>query len=112
MKCINTTPFLSALCYGPIHVEVYDPWTFVGQIRLIHLLPMRPSIVAKNMANLLTTTDLHPSEGPEIWSGNQISTNLSTLIPIQTDEDGCPMDTQQFPQPTLILQKLVPNMGE
>ena len=29
MKCI-TTPFLSGLCYGPVHVGFYDPWTFVG----------------------------------------------------------------------------------
>ena len=34
MKLI-TTPFLSGLCYGPVHVGVYDPWTFVGQILLI-----------------------------------------------------------------------------
>jgi hypothetical protein len=30
MKCI-TTPSLSGLCYGPVHVEFYDPWTFVGR---------------------------------------------------------------------------------
>ena len=29
-----TTPFLSGLCYGPVHVGVQDPWTFVGQILL------------------------------------------------------------------------------
>ena len=37
MKLI-TTPFLSGLCYGPVHVGVYDPWTFVGQIHLFYLL--------------------------------------------------------------------------
>jgi hypothetical protein len=73
--------------------------------------PLCPSIAARIMATLLTA-DLHPIRGQEILSGNQISTILSTRIPIQTDKDGCPLDTQQFPQPTLILQKLVPLKGE
>ncbi len=30
MKCV-TGPFLSGLCYGPVHVGFYDPWTFVGR---------------------------------------------------------------------------------
>jgi hypothetical protein len=28
--------------------------------------------------------------------------------PIQTNEDGCPLDTQKFHRPTLLLQKCVP----
>ncbi len=63
--------------------------------------------MARNMATLLTA-DLHPSGGPEIWSGNQISTSLSSRIPVQTDENGCPVDTQQFPRPTLLLKKMAP----
>ncbi len=39
MKLI-TTPFLSGMCYGPVHVGVYDPWTFVGLIYLILPLPL------------------------------------------------------------------------
>ena len=39
MKLI-TTPFLSELCYGPVHMGVYDPWTFVGQIHPILALPL------------------------------------------------------------------------
>jgi len=66
-----------------------------------------PSIVARIMTTLLTT-DLHPVRGPELLSRNQISTSLSTRIPIQTDEDECPLKIQQFSQPTLIMQKLVP----
>jgi hypothetical protein len=27
-----TTPFLCGLCYGPVHVGVYDPWIFVGLV--------------------------------------------------------------------------------
>jgi hypothetical protein len=38
MKLI-TTPFLSGLCYGPVHLGVYDPWTFVGLIHQIYRLP-------------------------------------------------------------------------
>jgi len=38
--------------------------------------PLRPSILARNMATLLAA-DLHPTGGPEIWSENQISTSLS-----------------------------------
>ncbi len=71
------------------------------------LSPLCPSIAARNMATLLTA-DLHPIVVSEIWSESQISTSLSTRIPVQTDEDGCPLDTQQLPQPTHLLQKLVP----
>ncbi len=43
-----TIPFLSGMCYGPIHVGVYDPWTFVGQICLIHrLLLFQPPPLAR-----------------------------------------------------------------
>ena len=42
MKLIKT-PFLCGLCYGPVHVGAYDPWTFVGQIHLIHRLPLIPA---------------------------------------------------------------------
>ncbi len=69
--------------------------------------PTFPSIIARNMATLLMA-DLHPSGGPEIWSGNQISTSLSSRIPVQTDEEGCPLGTQEFLQTTLPLQKLAP----
>jgi hypothetical protein len=55
-----------------------------------------PSRVARNMATLLTAC-LHPTGGGlEIWSQNQISTSLSTRIPIQRDEDGCPVDPQYY----------------
>ena len=37
MKLI-TTSFLSVLCYGPVHVGVFDPWTYVDQILLFHRL--------------------------------------------------------------------------
>ena len=67
---------------------------------------MCTSIIARNMATLLMA-DLHPTGGPEIWSGNQISTSISSRIPIQTDEDGCPSDTQPFPMRG-ILRKLTP----
>jgi hypothetical protein len=63
--------------------------------------------MARNMTTILTV-DLHPTGGPEIRSGNHISTSLSTQIPIQTDEDGCPLNIHQFPQPTRLLQNLVP----
>ena len=38
-----TISFLSGLCYGPVHVGVYYPWTFVGQIYLIRRLPLSPA---------------------------------------------------------------------
>jgi hypothetical protein len=44
----------------------------------------------------------------EIWSGNQISTSITSRIPIITDEDGCPEEEQHFPPSTNILPKLVP----
>jgi hypothetical protein len=57
------------------------------------------------MATLLLA-DLHPTGGPEIWSGNNISTSISSLIPIHLDEDGCPLKLQPFPDTTSILKKL------
>jgi hypothetical protein len=57
------------------------------------------------MATLLLA-NLHPTKGPEIWSGNQISTSITSLIPIQLDEDDCPLQTQPFPEAMFILKKL------
>jgi hypothetical protein len=54
----------------------------------------------------LILADLHPTGGPEIWSGNQISSSISTLIPIHPDEDGCPLKTQPFSEAAFILRKL------
>jgi hypothetical protein len=59
------------------------------------------------MATLLMA-DFHPTGGPEIWSGNQISISISSLIPIQMDEDGCPLKTQTFPNAMFILKKSTP----
>jgi hypothetical protein len=56
----------------------------------------------------LLMADLHPMGGPEIWSGNQISTSISSLIPIQLDEDGCPLKIQTFPEATFIRKNLTP----
>ena len=61
--------------------------------------------MTRNMATLLMA-DLHPTGGPEIWSGNRISSSIASKIPIQTDSVGCPTDTQPFPPPLFILQKL------
>ncbi len=63
--------------------------------------------MARNIATLLMA-DLHPTGGPEIRSGSQISTYISSLIPIQQDEDGCPLKAQSFPKATLILKKITP----
>ncbi len=52
--------------------------------------------------------DLHPVGGPEIWSGNQISTSIATRIPINLDEDGCSCEIQPFPHATCLLGKLAP----
>ena len=62
------------------------------------------------MATLLLA-DLHPTGGSEIRSGNRIATSISSLIPIQLDEDGCPLQTQAFPASTLFLKKINPTMG-
>jgi len=59
------------------------------------------------MATLLMA-DLHPTGGPKIWSGNEISSSIMSRIPIQTDPEGCPVKNQPFPQPMFILQKLTP----
>ena len=69
--------------------------------------PLCPSIIACNLATLLMA-DLHPVGGPEIWSGNQISTSIATRIPIDFDEEGCPSEIQSFPQATHLLGKLSP----
>ncbi len=69
--------------------------------------PLCPSIVARNLATLLMT-DLHPVGGPEIWSGNRISTSIATRIPIDLDEEGCPSEIQSFPQAPHLLGKLAP----
>jgi len=63
--------------------------------------------MARSMATLLRA-DLHPTGGLEIWSGNQISTSISSLIPIHLDEDGCPLQTQAFPAAAFILKKVTP----
>ena len=66
-------------------------------------IPICSSIVARNMATLLMA-DLHPVGGPEIWSRNQISTSISSRIPVHLDSDGCPLEVQPFPQATLLLK--------
>jgi hypothetical protein len=68
-------------------------------------IPICSSIATRNMATLLMV-DLHPVGGPEIWSGIQISTSISSRIPDYLDEDGCPLEVQPFPQTTLLLRKL------
>jgi hypothetical protein len=70
-------------------------------------IPICPSIVARNMATLLMAV-LHPVRGPEIRSGIQIFTSISSRIPVHLDEDGCSLEIQPFPQPTLLLRKLAP----
>ena len=70
-------------------------------------IPICSSIVARNMATLLIA-DLHLVRGPEIWSGNQISTSISSRIHVLLDEDGCPLEIQPFPQGTFLLRKLAP----
>ena len=69
--------------------------------------PICSSIVVRNMATLLTA-DLHLVGGPEIWHGNQISTSISSKIPIHLDDDGCPMEVQLFPLATFLLRKPAP----
>ena len=66
--------------------------------------PACKSVLARNMATLIMA-DLHPIGGPEIWSGNQISTSITSLIPIQLDEDGCPLTTHSFLEATFIKKK-------
>ena len=63
--------------------------------------------MARNMATLLLA-DLHPTGGPKIWSGNQISKSISSLFPIQLDEDFYPLRTQTFPTSAFILKKIAP----
>ena len=70
-------------------------------------IPLYPSIMVRNMAILLMA-DLHPAKGPKIWSGDQISSYISSWIPIHMDDDGCPPDTHPFLQATLLLQNLAP----
>ena len=64
-----------------------------------------PSVIGRNAATLITA-DLHPLGDTEIWSGNRISTSLTSQIPIMMDEDGCPTKDQPFQQPTKIHHKL------
>ncbi len=53
----------------------------------------------------------------EICSGNEISTSLTSWIPISMDEDGCPLLEQPFPSATSLMGKLAlfwklhPSMG-
>ncbi len=78
-------------------------WPSAPERAVLHFAPL----VARNMATLLTA-NLHPMGGLEIWSGTYILTSLSTRIPILTDKDGCPLDTQQLPQPMFPLVKVGP----
>jgi len=70
-------------------------------------IPICSSIVARNLGTLLMA-DLHPVGGPEIWSGNQISTSISSRVPAHLDGDGCLLEVQLFPLSTLLLRKLAP----
>jgi hypothetical protein len=70
-------------------------------------IPICSSIVARNMATLLMA-DLHPVGGPEISSGNQISSSISSRIHVHLDKDGCPLEVRPFPQATLLFRKLAP----
>jgi hypothetical protein len=54
-------------------------------------IPICSSVVARNMTTL-PMADLHPVGGPDIWSGNYISTSISSRIPVHLDEDGCPLE--------------------
>jgi hypothetical protein len=71
------------------------------------ITPTCKSGMAQNMATLLLA-DIHPTRGPEIWYGNRISTSISSHIPIQVEEDGCPLRTQAFLASAFILNKLNP----
>jgi len=70
-------------------------------------IPICSSIVERDMATLLMA-DLHPVGGPDIWSGNQISTFISSRIPVHLDENGCPLEVQPIPQAMILLRKLAP----
>ena len=52
----------------------------------------------------LLMADLHPLGGPEMWSGNHISTLISSRITVHLDAAGCPLDIQPFPRKTLLLR--------
>ena len=69
--------------------------------------PLCPLIIARNIATLIAA-NLHPLGGPEIWSGNPMSTTLTLSIPITTDDDGCPTPTQPYTRVNRILRKLIP----
>ncbi len=56
-------------------------------------------------------SDPHPTGGPKIWSGNQISISLSSRILIHMEEDGCPIKNQPFSQLLLLLQKTSTALG-
>ena len=64
-----------------------------------------PFIIARKTATLFMA-DLHPTKGPDILSGNQISILISSRIPIDLDNDGCPLDKRSFPQATVLIRKL------
>ena len=66
-----------------------------------------PFVIGRNVATLLTA-NLHPIGDTTTWAGNQISTSITSKIPITTDTDGCPTEDQPFPPTTKILQRLVP----
>jgi hypothetical protein len=66
-----------------------------------------PSVIGRNVATLLTV-DLHPMGNMEIWSGNQVATTITSMIPITTDVDGCPTADQPFPQTKKFFYKLTP----
>ena len=61
--------------------------------------------MARSMATLVLA-DHHPTGGPKIWYGNRISASISSLIPIQLDEDACPLRTHAFPASIFILKIL------
>jgi len=84
--------------HWPIELTFYTLWDRT---------PACKTVMARNTATLLLA-DLHPMGGPEIWSGNRISSTIAALIPIQLDEDGCPLKTHLFFEPTFIFKKLTP----
>jgi hypothetical protein len=67
-------------------------------------LPLCTSVVARNMATLLMA-DLHPVGGPEIWSGNKLSTSMSSRISMHLDDDGCPLKHNLSPRHTFCSEK-------
>jgi hypothetical protein len=66
-----------------------------------------PSVIGRNVATLLTV-DLYPMGDMEIRASNHRSASLAAKIPITMVAAGCPKMYQPFPQPTKIMQRLVP----